>query len=241
MFFTSALLSLFLAFSLSSVAVSGFTYERLDKTKAMLLVVDQQEGLFLLARDRDQVHFRSDIIAHAALAKVFDLPTVLTSSSETGPNGLIPHEVVDMHPNATFIKRQGEVDAWDNEDFRNAVKATNRTQVILSGITTDVCATFLSLSLLEAGYSVWHNVDASGTFDVRTANDANDRMRAAGVHVLSSFAIASELMRDWRATPGAKEMVPFFDTYLPDYGMLARAHDSAINDGVPSGLPTESE
>ena len=54
--------------------------------------------------------------------------------------------------------------------------------------------------------------DASGTFDVRTAQDANDRMRAAGVHVLSMFAVACELMRDWRSTPGAKEMMPFFDT-----------------------------
>ncbi|VDB92036.1 unnamed protein product [Peniophora sp. CBMAI 1063] len=241
MFFASALLSCVLAFQLSSVGVAGYTYNRLDKTKAMLLVVDQQEGLFLLARDRDQVHFRNDIFAHSALAKVFDLPVVITSSSETGPNGLIPHEVIDMHPEAPFIKRQGEVDAWDNEDFRNAVYAANRTQVIVSGITTDVCATFLSLSLLEAGFQVWHNVDASGTFDVRTANDANDRMRHAGVNVLSSFAIASELMRDWRATPGAKEMVPFFDTYLPTYGMLARGHDSAIENGTLSGLPLETE
>ena len=59
MFFTSAFTSLLLAFQLSAVAVSAFTYERLDKTKAMLLVVDQQEGLFLLARDRDDVHFES--------------------------------------------------------------------------------------------------------------------------------------------------------------------------------------
>ena len=78
-----------------------------------------------------------------------------------------------------------------------------------------------------------------GTFDVRTSNDANDRMRSAGVHVLSSFALACELMRDWRATPGAKEMMPFFDKYLPDYGFLARSHDSALKDGTPSGLPTK--
>lgn len=78
-----------------------------------------------------------------------------------------------------------------------------------------------------------------GTFDVRTSNDANDRMRAAGVHVLSSFAMACELMRDWRATPGAVELMPFFDKYLPEYGFLARSHDSALKDGTPSGLPTK--
>ena len=55
------------------------------------------------------------------------------------------------------------------------------------------------------------NSDASGTFNVKTASEANDRMRAAGVQILSMFAVACELMRDWRNTPGAVEMLPFFD------------------------------
>ncbi len=55
------------------------------------------------------------------------------------------------------------------------------------------------------------NSDASGTFGVKTAQEANDRMRDAGVHVLSMFAVACELMRDWRNTPGAPELLPFFD------------------------------
>lgn len=139
-----------------------------------------------------------------------------------------------MHPTAPFIKRNGEVNAWDNTDFKAAVKATGKKQVILAGITTDVslfllaqrtsppeltlesqniqvCTAFLALSLRAEGYSVFANSDASGTFDVKTAQDANDRMRAAGIQVLSMFAIACELMRDWRSTPGQKEMLPFFD------------------------------
>ena len=116
-----------------------------------------------------------------------------------------------MHPNAAYIKRHGEVNAWDNADFRAAVQATGKKQVIIAGITTDVCTCFLALSLVEAGYTVFANSDASGTFDMKTAAEANDRMRAAGVHVLSMFAVATELMRDWRNTPGTPEMMPFFD------------------------------
>lgn len=56
----------------------------------------------------------------------------------SGPNGALIKEIVDMHPNAPFIHRQGEVDAWDNSDFRAAVQATGKKQVILAGITTDV-------------------------------------------------------------------------------------------------------
>lgn len=69
----------------------------------------------------------------------------------------------------------------------------------------------MALSLRDAGYSVWANSDASGTFDVKTAQDANDRMRAAGVNVVSMFAVTLELMRDWRDTPGTPEMLPYFD------------------------------
>lgn len=58
------------------------------------------------------------------------------------------------------------------------------------------------------------NSDASGTFDAKTASEANDRMRAAGVQVLSLFAISCELMRDWRSPQGQTEMLPFFDKYV---------------------------
>ena len=68
------------------------------------------------------------------------------------------------------------------------------------------------MSLVQEGYTVFANADASGCQSKRIAEDANDRMRAAGVRVLSMFAVACELMRDWRNTPGAKEMLPFFDT-----------------------------
>ncbi|KAH9927910.1 ycaC protein [Epithele typhae] len=216
--------------------MSAFKYNRIDKNEAMLLVVDHQEGLFQLSRDHSPAEMKSNILAHAALGKIFGLPTILTSSAETGPNGPLPAEVIAMHANAPFIKRNGEVNAWDNADFRAAVEATGKKQVILAGITTDVCTAFLALSLVEAGYTVFANADASGTFDDKTAADANARMRAAGVQVLSLFAVACELMRDWRNTPGAPEMLPFFDTYLPEYGYLARAHDAAVKNGTPSGL-----
>lgn len=64
--------------------VHAYTYERLNKTDAVLLVVDHQEGLYQLGRDRTPVEFKNNILAHAALGQVFDLPVVLTSSSDTG-------------------------------------------------------------------------------------------------------------------------------------------------------------
>ena len=57
-------------------------------------------------------------------------------------------------------------------------------------------------------------------------------MEKAGVQMVSLFAIVCDLMRDWRATPGAAEVLPFLDRYMPVYGMLARGHAAAIENGT---------
>ncbi|OHE99228.1 isochorismatase [Colletotrichum orchidophilum] len=209
-------------------------WERLNKNDSMLLVVDLQEGLFNLARDFDPTLFRNSMLAHSSLAKVFDLPVVLTTSAETGPNGPLPQEILDLHPTAPLIKRNGEVDAWDNSDFRDAVRAANKSQIILAGITTDVCTTFLALSLRAEGYSVWANVEASGTTTELIRDVSNDRMAAAGVQIVSLFSISLDLMRDWRNTPGALELFSWLDQYYPAYGYVARGHRAAVTNGTVS-------
>ncbi|KAL0571767.1 hypothetical protein V5O48_010196 [Marasmius crinis-equi] len=206
---------------------SGFKHERLDKNNACLLVVDHQSGLFELVKDYEPIEFKNNILAHAELGKVFNLPVVMTTSTDHGPNGPMLQEVLDMHPDAPLIRRQGEVNAWDSSAFRDAVKATGKKQIIIGGIVTDVCTAFLALSLIEEGYTVFANSEASGTYSKRIADEANDRMRAAGVQVMSMFGIAAELMRDWRETPGEPELMPFFEKYFIAYGVVARNYRAA--------------
>jgi hypothetical protein len=57
-------------------------------------------------------------------------------------------------------------------------------------------------------------------------------MQAAGVQLVSLFSIVCDLMRDWRNTPGAKEVLPYLDKYLPVYGMVARGHAAAVDNGT---------
>ncbi|KAJ4252810.1 hypothetical protein NW762_010716 [Fusarium torreyae] len=229
-------LSLFTAGLLSAVALASkqpaYKYERLDKDNAVLLVVDIQEGLYQIARDWDPTLYRDQALAHSALGEVFNLPVILTTSAEQGPNGPLMREIVKMYPKAPYVRRNGEVNAWDNKEFRDAVKATNKTQIIMAGITTDVCTTFLALSLREAGYSVWANVEASGTNSALVRDISNQRMAQAGVQTVSLFSIVCDLMRDWRNTPGAKQLIPWLDKYYPVWGFLARTHAAAINNGT---------
>ncbi|KAF1949953.1 Isochorismatase hydrolase [Byssothecium circinans] len=222
-----------LAYGLSSVVRGdAVPWERIDKNNSALLILDLQVGLYQLARDWDATLYRDNIMAHAEIGKLFNLPVVMTTSAETGPNGPLPKEILQMYPNAPLIKRNGEVNAWDNPEFRAAIKATNKTQIIVAGIVTDVCTTFLALSLRAEGYSVFANIEGSGTTTQLIRDTANSRMERAGVQLVSLFSIVCDLMRDWRNTPGALEILPYLDRYMPSYGYLARGHAAAINNGT---------
>jgi nicotinamidase-related amidase len=193
-------------------------YIRLDKDNAAVLLVDHQTGLLSLVRDIDPDKFKNNVLALADLAKYFGLPTILTTSFEQGPNGPLVPELKDMFPSAPYIARPGQINAWDNEDFVNAVKATGKKQLIIAGVVTEVCVAFPALSALEAGYDVFIVTDASGTFNAMTRDAAWDRMTSAGAQLMTWFGTACELHRDWRND--IEGLGALFSNHIPDYRNL---------------------
>lgn len=109
-------------------------YLRLNKDDGAVLLVDHQIGLLSLVRDIDPDKFKKNVLAIADIAKYFQLPTTLTTSFETGPNGPLVPELKELFPDAPYIARPGQINAWDNawddEDFVNAVKATGKRQLM---------------------------------------------------------------------------------------------------------------
>lgn len=174
------------------------SYNRLDKDNAAVLLVDHQAGLLSLVRDIDPDRFKNNVLALADLAKYFQLPTILTTSFETGPNGPLMPELKTLFPDAPYIARPGQINAWDNEDFVKAIKATGRKQLIIAGVVTDVCVAFPTLSALAEGFDVFVVTDASGTFNETVQQAAWVRMTAAGAQMMNWFSVACELHRDWR-------------------------------------------
>lgn len=178
--------------------MSNPKYRRLSRDNAAVLLVDHQCGLTALVQDYSPGEFKNSVLALADIARYFELPTILTTSFEEGPNGPLVPELKAMFPDAPFIPRPGQINAWDNEDFVKAVEATGRKQLIIAGIVTEVCVAFPTLSAIEAGYEVFVVTDASGTFDKASRDAAWMRMSAAGAQLVNWFAAASELHRDWR-------------------------------------------
>lgn len=195
-----------------------FKYNGLDKEQAAVLLVDHQTGLLSLVRDQDPDKFKNNVLALADLAKYFNLPTVLTTSFENGPNGPLVPELKQTFPDAPYIARPGNINSWDNDDFVKAVKATGRKQLIIAGVVTEVCVAFPALSALEEGYEVFVITDASGTFNPITRDAAWDRMSSAGAQLLSWFGAACELHRDWRND--IEGLGALFSNHIPDYRNL---------------------
>ena len=107
-------------------------YIRLDRNDAAVLLVDHQAGLLSLVRDIEPDTFINNVLALAASAKYFKLPTILTTSFEAGPNGPLIPELKQTFPAAPYIARPGQINAWDNDDFVKAVKATGKKQLIIA-------------------------------------------------------------------------------------------------------------
>lgn len=195
-----------------------FKYSRLDKDNAACLLVDHQTGLFQLVHDIEPVKFKNNVLALAACAKFFNLPTVLTTSLEGGPNGPLLPEIRKMLPDAPLIARPGEINAFDNKNFADEVKKTKRRQLIVAGIVTDVCVGFVTLSALQLGYEVFVVTDASGTFDEIARDAAWRRMTAGGAQLMNWFAVACELHRDWRND--MEGLAAICSAYIPSYANL---------------------
>ena len=206
----------------------GKQYNRLDKENAAVLLVDHQAGLLSLVRDIDPDKFKNNVLALADMAKYFELPTILTTSFETGPNGPLVPELKEMFPDAPYIARPGQINAWDNEDFLAAVKATGKKQLIIAGEVTEVCVAFPALSALEEDYEVFVITDASGTFNPMTRDAAWERMSVAGAQLMTWFGAACELHRDWRND--IEGLGALFSNHIPDYRNLITSY-STLTEG----------
>ena len=203
-------------------------YKRLNKEDAVALFVDHQTGLFTLVQDYTPNEFKTSVLALANTVKFFGLPAVLATSMEEGPNGPLLPELKEILPDAAYVARPGEINAWDSEAFVKAIEATGRKQLIISGIATEVCVAFPALAAIEAGYEVFAITDASGTFNEASRHGAWSRMAAAGVQLLNWFAASAELQRDWRND--VEGYGKLLTDHVPTYSALMAYHEAAAKE-----------
>ncbi len=191
--------------------------ETLAPDNAALLMIDHQTGISNGIADMSQTEFKNNVDALAKTGRMFDLPSLITTSASDGPNGPLFHSITEILPNAPVIHRPGQINAWDCEEFVEAVKKLGRKKLILAGVSTDVCLAFAAISAINDGYEVYAVVDASGTWNQLVAQTAILRMIQAGVIPMTWVAVAAELQKDWR-NPTGEQLAEIMGEHLPFYG-----------------------
>lgn len=181
-------------------------HARYNAENAALLLIDHQVGTadWMHSGSRDEM--KRNTLALAKAAAALGMPVILTSSQEdqVDVQGPLFPELASFLPDAfaARIKRGGTVDSMADPSFAAAVKGTGRKKLIMAGLLTEVCVVYPALSAVEDGYEVQVVADASGS-GTKAGNDfALDRLRHAGVHVVSTIQILSELVEDWSVGAG---------------------------------------
>ena len=185
------------ALSKPSVLPTGGGQMLLDPSDTVFLLLDHQAGLFQTVKDVPVDDLRRNVVVLAKLASLMKIPVITTASEPNGPNGPLMPEIHEYAPNATYVPRKGEVNAWDNADFVKAVKATGRKTLVMAGVWTSVCVMFPALDAKAAGYEVYAVIDASGDPSDLASRTSLARFAQAGVIPTSTNAVLSEVHRTW--------------------------------------------
>ena len=213
------------------MSTKSYTQTRFSAHDAALVLIDHQSGIMQLVHDYAPAEFRNNVMALAKLGKVFHLPTVLTTSLGQGPNGPLIPEVRSLFPDVPVIDRPGIISAWDDPEVVAAIEQTGRTNLIMAGVTMDVCLAFAAMQAVEAGYTVYGVVDASGALEVTIREHAVARMHEHGITPMNWTTVAAELQRDWRL-PTGKDLWRVFHDHYHSYGLLMDSFESQTAHGV---------
>src|ERR1700674_5497095 len=169
---------------------------------SILVLVDHQPYQFTNLNSHEPTMIINNVIALAKTAKVFNVPTILSTVLEER-GGYLIKELQDVFPEQKPINRTF-INAWEDPDVSNVVKKSGRKQLVLAALYTEICLAMPAIQALDAGYDVFILTDASGGVTAEAHDMAVRRMVAAGAVPITWLAVLGEWQRDWaREKPAA--------------------------------------
>lgn len=199
---------------------------RIDPADSVMLLIDHQSGLFQTVKDMPMTELRAHAGVLARIATLLDIPVITTASVPQGPNGPLIPEIHQYAPHAKYVARKGQINAWDNPDFVDAVKATGRGTLIIAGTITSVCMALPSIDAVHAGYRVFAVIDASGTYSKMAQEITLARIVQAGVVPIDTAAVCAEFQQTW-ARPDAEHFTEAYAKVFPPYQLLIECYEKA--------------
>lgn len=162
-----------------------------------LLLIDYQPQMLMGLRSDDPAAVLNNAQILAKAAKLFGLPTVLTTiTADSFAGNFVPEIAKNVFPDTPVIDRTS-INAWLNREFVEAVEGTRRKRLVIAGLWTGACANFNVLEAISRGYEAYFVADACGDTTPQVHERSVDRMIQAGAVPLTSQHFVYELQQDW--------------------------------------------
>lgn len=179
-----------------------------------LVLIDYQPEQYRTVTSSTKEEINLNVVALCKLARAYDVPVIVsTVAVDMGVNEATDPEIMAELPGVPQIDRTG-VNSWEDADFRAAVEATGRKNIVMAGLWTEVCLTFPTLDMQAEGYHVYPVADAVGGISPVAHAQALERMRQAGATPITAIQFGSELMRNW-ARPSSDKFREVLRWYFP--------------------------
>lgn len=170
--------------------------EVLTPQNCVLIMIDYQPEMVFGVANIDRQTLKNNVIALAKSAKLFKVPTILTSVETESFSGYILPELLDVFPQQDIFERSS-MNSWDSERIRQTVKQTGKKKLVLAGLWTEVCINLCALSAMQDGYDIYVVEDACGGTTETAHRASMDRMIQVGIVPLTWQQFLLELQRDW--------------------------------------------
>jgi nicotinamidase-related amidase len=187
-----------------SIAPKNGLNALLTPAESVLILIDHQPFQFANLHSHEPMMIVNNVIGLAKAAKIFNVPTILTTVVEDRGGKLIKG-LQAVCPDQKPIDRTF-INTWEDARVVEAVKKTGRKKLIMAALWTEICLAMPAIQAAGEGYQVYAVTDASGGVSAEAHEMAVRRMVMAGVVPITWLAVASELQRDWVREETAKAL-----------------------------------
>jgi nicotinamidase-related amidase len=185
---------------------------------ALVFIDHQPQMSFGVGSGIDRQLLMNNVLMLARGAKEFGVPTILTTVETDSFSGQMWPQLLDIFPEQKPIERTG-MNSWDTAEFRMAVKATGKKNIILSGLWTEVCITWPTLQMLAEGFNIYVVDDACAGTSPAAHEAALSRVVQAGAVRLTTVATVLEFQRDWANHDHYDALMNIFREHGGAYGV----------------------
>jgi len=193
--------------------------ELLTPQNCQFIIIDQQPQMAFGVQSIDRQMLKNNVVGLAKAAKIFNVPTILTTVETDGFSGHAYPELLAVFPENPILERTS-MNSWDDQNVRDALKANGRNKVVVSGLWTEVCNMMFSLDAMrDGGYQIYMVADASGGTSVDAHKYAMDRMVQAGVVPMTWQQVLLEWQRAWARKDTYDAVMELVKEHSGAYGM----------------------